>query len=98
MKGQVLQASDLGLEEAQVHQGGPAVVVALDLFHAGAFDAEDRHPLPVDAPDLDLPELAAADEPQGSQEEVLGLKHRRLLRCTPVDCWRRDRLRWVRSR
>jgi len=65
----------LGLEEAQVHKGGSAVVLAFDVFHPGAFDPEDRHPLPVDAPDLDVAQLAAAHEPQRAQEEVLGLDH-----------------------
>jgi len=54
------------------------VVLAFDVFHAGAFDPEDRHPLPVDAPDLDVAQFAAAHQPQRPQVQVLGLKHRRL--------------------
>jgi len=41
----------------------------------GPIDAEDRHPLAVQAPDTDLAQLAAAHEPEGPQEEILGLEH-----------------------
>lgn len=74
------------------------MVFALDVLHAGAFDAEDRHAPAVDAPDLDIAQLAAADEPQGSQEQVLGLKHR-CLQCHShaLDSQRRVGYRWVGS-
>jgi hypothetical protein len=75
LKRQVLETRDLGLQKPQVHDGSAPVVVALDLVHRGAFDVEDGHASAVDAPDLDLDEIAAADEPEGAQEEVLGLKH-----------------------
>ena len=52
--------------------------LAEDVIHPGAVDVEDRHAPAVDAPDLDAAQLAATDEPEGSQEEVLGLEHRRL--------------------
>jgi len=72
---QILETRDLGLQKPQVHDGSAPVVVALDFVHPGAFDVEDGHAPAVLAPDLDLDELAAADEPEGAQEEVLGLKH-----------------------
>ena len=56
------------------------MVLALGIRHPGTLDAEDRHALAVHAPDLDVAQLAAADEAEGSQEEILGLKHRRLLK------------------
>jgi hypothetical protein len=76
---QVLQACDLGLEETQVHHRRTTVILALDVLHARAFDVEDRHAPAVDALNLDIAQLAAADEPQGSQKQILGLKHRCLL-------------------
>jgi len=65
------------------------VVLALDVVHAGAFDPEGRQPLPVHTLDLDVAQHAAADEPEGSQVEVLGLEHRCLLWSCVVDCRRR---------
>lgn len=56
------------------------MVLAFDVAHAGAVDAEDRHALAVHAPHLDARELAATREPESPEEEVLGLEHRRLLR------------------
>jgi len=44
------------------------VILPLDVLHGGALNAKDRHPPAVDTPDLDIAQLAAADEPQGSQE------------------------------
>jgi len=41
------------------------VVVPLGTRHAGTLDAEDRHALAVYAPDLDVTQLAAADEAEG---------------------------------
>lgn len=72
---QVLQTCDLGLEEAQVDQRRAAVVLTLDVPHAGTVDQEDRHAPAVHAPELDLPKLAAAHETEGAQEQVVRLKH-----------------------
>ena len=77
------------------------MVLALDLGHAGAVDHEDRHPLAVHAPDLDVAQLAAAHEPEGTQEEILGLEHRRLLQPhahgLPEESWIRVESVEVRS-
>ena len=56
------------------------MVLPLELLHARAFDVEDRHPPAVHAADLDLAQLAAAQEAHGPQEEILGLEHHRLPR------------------
>jgi len=75
------------------------VVLALDVLHAWTLDAEYRHPLTVHAADLDAPELAAPREPEGAEEEILGLKHRRLpCRSHVLDSWRRVGYRLVGSR
>jgi len=95
---EVLQARDFGLQETQVHDRGATAILPLDVLHAGTFDVEDRHPPAVDAPDLDVAQLAAADESQGSQKQVLGLKHRRLpYRSHALDSPRRVGYRWVGS-
>jgi hypothetical protein len=73
---EILQTRDLGLEETEIHERRTAVVLPLELFHSRALDAEDRHASPVHAPDLDSPKLAASYEPEGPEEEVLGLEHR----------------------
>jgi hypothetical protein len=44
------------------------VILPLDILHAGAFNVEDGHPSAVEAPNLDVAQLATADETQGSQE------------------------------
>ena len=51
------------------------MVVPYRFVEPGAGDREDRHPTPVRAAHLDAPQLAPADEPEGSEEEVVGLKH-----------------------
>jgi len=51
------------------------VVVADRFVGAGAADREDRDPSPVRAAHLDTVELAPADEPEGPEEEIVGLKH-----------------------
>jgi hypothetical protein len=61
-EGQVLETRDLGLEETQI-----------DGFHPRTFDVEDRQASPVDAADLDTRELATAGDPEGPEEEILGL-------------------------
>jgi len=88
---QVLQACDFALEQADVHDGLASVVFLLDVLHPGTFDAEDHHPPAVHAPDLDVAQLATAHEPEGAQEEILGLEHRRLLQShahgLPEESW-----------
>jgi len=64
------------------------VVVARGLLGPGAGDREDRDSTAVRPADLDRLELAAADEPEGTEEEVVGLEHWTL----PVDCGRRGGL------
>ncbi len=51
------------------------MVVPYRFVEAGAADREDRDPSPVRAAHLDTLELTAADEPEGSEEEVVGLNH-----------------------
>jgi hypothetical protein len=68
------------------------VVLTLDVVEPLARDREDRHASPVCAAHLDRLELAAAHEPEGSEEEVVRLKHWAL----PVDCGRRGGLRSLR--
>lgn len=55
------------------------MVLPLDLLHPRALDAEDRHASPVHPADLDAPKLAAPREPEGAEEEILGLEHRACL-------------------
>jgi len=88
VKRRVLEPPDFRLQKPQVHEGCSSVVVPCGLLDSGAADREDRDPTPVRPADLDAPKLAAADEPQGSEEEVIGLKHWTL----PVDCGRRGGL------
>jgi hypothetical protein len=74
-----LQPHHLGLEQAQIDERAAGVVLALDLVHRRPGDLEDRHTPPV-APAYEGPhQLAAAQEPQGAQEEVVRVKHPRLL-------------------
>ena len=51
------------------------MVLAHRFLEPGAADREDRDPPPVRAAHLDTLELAAADEPERPEEEVVGLKH-----------------------
>jgi hypothetical protein len=51
------------------------VVVPYRFVEARAGDREDRDPTPVRAAHLDALQLAPADEPESSEEEVVGLKH-----------------------
>jgi hypothetical protein len=91
---QVLQPCHLGLEETQIHERRPPVVLPLELGHPRALDAEDRHAPAVHASDLDALKLPAASEPEGSEEEVLGLEHRfaSFTSDVSVDSMRRVRL------
>jgi hypothetical protein len=75
LEGSVLQAPDFRLQKPQVHERRSAVVLALDVVEPRARDREDRHAPPVRAAHLDRLELAAANEPEGPEEEIVGLEH-----------------------
>jgi hypothetical protein len=75
LEGDVLEASHLRLQKTQVHERGAAVVLALGLLHTRPRDPEDRVSPAVHPAHLDSPKFAPADEPQGSEEEVVGLQH-----------------------
>ena len=49
------------------------MVLALGVVRA--VDQEDRHPAAVRAADLDGLEFAATHEPEGPEEDVVGLDH-----------------------
>jgi len=51
------------------------VVVPYRFVELRAGDREDRDPSPVRAAHLDAPQLAPADEPEGPEEQIVGLKH-----------------------
>ena len=65
------------------------MVVALGVLHPWPGDAEDGDPPPVRSTHLDGLELAAADEAQRSEEEIVRLDHV----CLPVDAGRRGGIR-----
>jgi hypothetical protein len=88
IEGDVLEPPDFRLQKPQVHEGRSSVIVASGLLGPGAADREDRDPTPVRPAHLDCLELAPADEPEGAEEEVVGLEHWSL----PVDCGRRGGL------
>ena len=73
------------LQKPQVHEGWAAVVLPRGALDARPRDTEEGDAPPVRAAHLDVPKLAAADEAQGPEEEVVGLEHV----CLPVDCGRR---------
>jgi hypothetical protein len=75
LEGHVLQAPDFRLQKPQVHDGLATVVVPDGFLEPRAADREDRHPTPIRAAYLDALEFAPADEPEGTKEEVVGLKH-----------------------
>jgi hypothetical protein len=79
LEGHALEACHLALEKTQVHDRLATVVLALDVRHLGALDLEDRHAASVQTAHFDAAQLATTQKPEGSQEQVLGLKHRRLL-------------------
>ena len=64
------------------------MVLAHDVVEPRTADREDRDSPPVRPAHRDALELAATHEPEGSEEEVVGLKHWGL----PVDCGRRGGL------
>jgi hypothetical protein len=76
LEGDVLEASHLGLQESEIHEGRTAVVVTCRVLDAGPADREDRHPTPVVAAHLDPLELAAAHESESAEKDVVGLDHR----------------------
>jgi hypothetical protein len=63
-----LEARDLGLEEAEVHQTRTVEVLPLDVVDAGRLDAEERHRPAVDVPDEDLVQLTAAHKAESTEE------------------------------
>ena len=75
LEGDVLEASHFRLQKTQVHERGAAVVLALGVLHPRTRDPEDGHSPAVHPTHLDSPKLAPADEPQGPEKEVVGLKH-----------------------
>jgi hypothetical protein len=75
LEGHVLQAPDFRLQKPQVHESLATVVVPYRFVETRAGDREDRDPTPVRAAHLDAFELAPADEPEGPEEEVVGLEH-----------------------
>jgi len=86
LEGEILEAPDFRLQEPQVHEGRAAVVLPRGVLDGRPGDAEEGDAPPVRAAHLDGLELAAADEAQCPEEEVIGLEHVSL----PVDCGRRD--------
>jgi hypothetical protein len=73
LEGHVLQAPDFRLQKPQVHECLATVVVAGRILDTGTADREDRDAAPVRPAHLDRAQLAAAHEPEGSEEEVVGL-------------------------
>jgi hypothetical protein len=92
LEGDVLQAPDFRLQKPQIHEGRSTVVLALDVVEPRARDREDRHAAAVRAAHLDRLKLATTHKPEGSEEEVVRLKHWAL----PMDCGRRGGLRSLR--
>ena len=68
------------------------MVLARYVVDRGADDREDRHAPAVSTAHLDRPQLTAAHEPEGAEEEVVGLEHW----LPPVDCGRRGGLASLR--
>jgi hypothetical protein len=100
IEGQVLEPFHLGLQKLEIDRGDAAVVLPLDVFHAWARDAEDRHPSAIDSANHHLLDLSSPDQPKSSEEEVIGLEHvSPPFRCRmSMDLKRRDGLQWRRSR
>jgi hypothetical protein len=71
----ILQPPHLELEEWKIHDRPSAVVVGLGLKRGLSRDPKDRHPPAVRPADVDPRELAASQERQTAQEEVVGSKH-----------------------
>jgi hypothetical protein len=66
----------LRLEKLEVHDRRTAVVLSFDILHAWTFDTEDRHPSAIDSADDYFVKLSSSDQPEGPEEEVIGLEHR----------------------
>jgi hypothetical protein len=94
LEGDVLQAADFRLQKPQVHESLAPVVLARHVVDRGADDREDRYTPAVGAAHLDCLELAATHEPEGAEEEVVGLEHW----LPPVDCGRRGGLAFATGR
>jgi hypothetical protein len=73
LEGHVLQAPDFRLQKPQVHERLATVVVTSRFVSRGTADREDRDATPVRTAHLDRAQLAATHEPEGSEEEVVGL-------------------------
>jgi hypothetical protein len=61
IEGQVFEPSHLRLQKLEIDRGDAAVILPLDVFHAWARDAEDRHPSAVDSADHYLLDLTSSD-------------------------------------
>jgi hypothetical protein len=79
LESDALEARDLGLEEAQVHQARAVEVLPLHVLDPIAFDCEDGDALAVGPVDLDIADLAATQQPEGAQEEIVRTQHHGLL-------------------
>jgi hypothetical protein len=66
LEGDALEARDLRLEEAEVHQTRAVEVLPLDVVDAGSLDLEERHRPAADAADHDLAQLTATHEAEGA--------------------------------
>jgi hypothetical protein len=75
LESDALEARDLGLEEAEVHQTWTVEVLAFGIVDAVAVDPEEGHGTAVDQPDNDVAQLATTHEPEGPEEQVIGLEH-----------------------
>jgi hypothetical protein len=73
LEGHLLQAPNSRFQEPQVHERLATVVVAGRLLDAGAANREDRDAAPVRPAHRDRAQLTTAHEPEGSEEEVVGL-------------------------
>jgi hypothetical protein len=75
LESHVLQAPHFRLQKPQVHESLATVVVADRFLEPRTADREDRDPPTVGAAYLDTLELTSTDEPEGPEEQVVGLKH-----------------------
>jgi hypothetical protein len=76
LKRDVLQASDLGLEESEIDEGPAAPVLALGLRGLVSLDAEDGHTSAVRSAHGDVSHLASAKKREGHEKQILCLDHR----------------------
>jgi hypothetical protein len=87
LEGQVLEPPDFRLQKPQVHEGGTAPVLTLGIVHPRSGDSEEGDAPAVRSAYLDALKLAAADEAQGPEEEVVGLEHVSSLRGLREERW-----------